>query len=541
LNRTLAIVAITLAAGAMPDALRAQTSPLIIDQNRTDRNPQGAVPVPSPPPAAQAQPRAGAMTSFTLSEVRIEGTSLPPETLRRATQEFVGRTIDAPGLNAIADAVAAAYAESDIALYTVTVPQQDFAGGVLRLVVAEGHIERLQVEGDLPHGTALIAAYADKMTGERPLRRSTFQRYVSLIRDIPGLVPDIQLLRGTVPGGVVLAITATQRRFELSLGVTNQGSPLLGRVQAQANANVYGLFRTGDITSLTIALPAEVERFQYIALTELQTIGTEGTQLQGNVGYLRTKPEGFTTAGEAKTARLLVSHPFLRSYSANFYATAGIDGLDSTNATLGQTQANEKVRTLRASGAYALSRPATLFSASGVISVGLDALGASVANPDIAESGFVKLNGRAAFTRLVGMEWLMRVNSSAQAGFRNLPVSELFTLGGGEFGRAYPSASILGDSGLAGAAEVAWRPMQFPIGLRGSEIYGFVDGGMTSYRERLGFATQNFDIASAGAGIRLQLQQRTVLQFEAADALATVPGVANAGDWRFGISLRATY
>jgi hemolysin activation/secretion protein len=139
------------------------------------------------------------------------------------------------------------------------------------------------------------------------------------------------------------------------------------------------------------------------------------------------------------------------------------------------------------------------------------------------------------------MDWFARASGAAQYSVSNLPVSEFFTLGGLEFGRAYPSAAIVGDSGMAGAAEFGWRPAQFPITRPGSELYGFVDGGSTWYRGRLGFPTQRFDVGSAGAGVRLQLLEQTVVQFEAANALATVPGVARSGDWRFSVSLRATY
>jgi hemolysin activation/secretion protein len=182
-----------------------------------------------------------------------------------------------------------------------------------------------------------------------------------------------------------------------------------------------------------------------------------------------------------------------------------------------------------------------LLSLSGVASFGLDALGARVTDPRLAESDFIKFNGRGSLTQQIAADWLLRLSASAQYGASKLPVSELYTIGGVEFGRAYPSASVLGDSGLAGFAELAWRPQQFPLGFRGSELYGFADAGSTWYGERLGFATQQFDAASAGGGVRLQLHEKAMLQFEAADALSTVAGAANAGDWRFSVSLRAAY
>lgn len=103
--------------------------------------------------------------------------------------------------------MSSAYAgQGDIALYTVTVPRQAFDKGILVLVVTEGFISHVDLTGDTDH-VWRIAELASKLTQQKPLHRSTLERYLSLIRDQPGLTVDAQLLNTDVPGALRLLLT----------------------------------------------------------------------------------------------------------------------------------------------------------------------------------------------------------------------------------------------------------------------------------------------------------------------------------------------
>ena len=528
---------------AVPLLSWAQTSPLIIDQNRTDRSeaqqtaPQAAQTAPLPAAAAPV-----VVTPFVLRELRVEGTSIPPATLTALAQPYIGTTVDAAAVNRIADSVASAYAEVDIALYSVSVPQQDFSTGTLRLVAAEGYVAQVDIHGDVEGDISLVRGYADRMTTENPLTRTTLERYISLIRDIPGLEPDIQLYRTDTPGAVVLSIGLVQRRVDFGLGFGNSGNSLLGRAQFQISLTLYRLFGQGSATSFSFSAPTELERFQHYSAAQSLSIGNNGTVAQLSAGYLHTEPEGSPLSGEAKSAQLLFSHPLIRSYEDNLHLRASIDALNSSGAILGQTPANERVRALRAAAVYSRSRPETFLALNGIASLGLDALDAQIANPALAVSDFFKLNASGTFERLIVENWILRLRASGQYGAHRLPVSEFYVLGGNDFGRGYPAASIFGDTGVAATAEIIWRvPFLSGGTFAGTELYGFVDGGRIWYRSRLGVPTQRFDLASAGGGTRITVSDRMVLQLEGAQALDDVPGVARAGTWRLNISLRLTY
>ena len=63
------------------------------------------------------------------------------------SRSFIGKPLDTAALTAISQALAAAYAKTDVALYTVEAPQQDFAGGLVRIRVIEGYVEHVYLKG----------------------------------------------------------------------------------------------------------------------------------------------------------------------------------------------------------------------------------------------------------------------------------------------------------------------------------------------------------------------------------------------------------
>ncbi|HXC55977.1 MAG TPA: ShlB/FhaC/HecB family hemolysin secretion/activation protein [Rhizomicrobium sp.] len=516
----------------------AETSPLIIDRARSDRT----EPKPGHRQHQLAQPkpvnRLAQVTPFVLTGVRIEGTSLAPAVLGDATKAFIGQTVDAKAIGEIANKVSAAYASGgDVALYTVTVPDQDFAGGVLRLIVTEGYIEHVDVNGDVEGDVSRVVSLAGKLTVERPLRRSTLERYLSLIRDLPGLTVDAQLLAGSAAGAVKLSLTLKQKDHALALSFNDGGSSLLGRFQVQADLTLYNLLREGEETTLSLGTSTIVSRYQYFALSHGEALDDEGTRAGASYGYLHTRVPSFALDGTAQTAQVYISHPVIRSYDENLSLVASLDSIDSSNALLGQLLANEHVRAFRLSAGYSLTDPDWLLSLGASANFGLDILGAGVGDPLAADSDFKKIVLQGRYNHLLGADWVVRLHLVSQLASDRLPVSELYALGGAEFGRAFLSASALGDSAVAGSLEVGFAPKVLPSWLTGTEFFVFADDGMTWYRARHAAAAIDFDLASAGAGIRIPVGAKTRLELQAADALrADAPGT-RAGEWRFLFAL----
>ncbi len=505
----------------LPLAARAQVGANAFERDRADRAPPVMLGVSQAPPRLDNRaPAPGTgFTPFQLKSVRVEGSSLAPSSLAAAYQPYLGRTLDASLLAALAVDISAVYARSDVALYTIGVPAQDFAGGQLRLDVLEGYVANgaVHVEGD-KKVTPLIVAQIDALTGQRPLRRAALERRLSLIRDIPGLTINADMQRAAQPGAVRMVVDANQKAFDWALNVTNRGTPVLGRTQVTLDATLYGLLRGGDATRFTVAAPTELKRFQYYAVSHRTPVGADGAVLSLGGGYLKTRPKGTDLRGDATLASATLSYPVLRRYQRSLYVSGGIDGVDSHNAVFGRTVSDERTRALRLSAAYSASAPKSTLTVNLAASRGLEGLGARTASPALADPAFNKLTAQAAYDRALGKTMVARLRATGQHSADPLPASELLSLGGEPFGRAFPSASATGDSGYAGAAELAWRPDFTPAKAAGSELYGFADAGRVETRARLGLAVKN-RLASAGAGARLALAGTGVVQIEAAKAV----------------------
>jgi len=514
----------------------AQTS-TPIDRDRVDRDPPAelAPEVPSEAPGAAVRVDAGDESAPPIRNISFEGTNVP-QVVAEAAQAFVGQPASHATLQALAAAMSRAYGRSEIALFTIAIPEQDLSSGNVRVLVAEGHIEAVLLTGEVEgRRLALVRRYADRLTRERPTSRRTLERYISLIQDIPGLKVNAQLQMGEGPGGVRLVLALDYRRPTISFSFDNRTTRLVKDGQFNGTARGYGLLREGDEAQLDGTASVDFEDLLYVGLSHSTPVGGEGTRLSLNGGFLRTRPSGTDQSGEARSAGVTLSHPLIRSYRRNLTLSVALDGINSENAAFGSVIATERTRAARAAVAYAEAGERRALSAGLTVSRGLDILDAGVPAA-IGEATFLKVNGRAGVDQAVGRRAALRLRASGQWTRDPLPAVERFAVGGASFGRAFETGIISADRGLAGLAELAWRPIRAGK-FRGSELYGFADAAKVRLLRRPGFSGMNFDLASAGAGVRAAWSDKAMIEVEYAHVLDDpFPGYDE--DWRLSVSWR---
>jgi hemolysin activation/secretion protein len=520
------------------------TSSLIIDQQRQDRLPAAPIPQQQPlqaPPTTIPEPSQTAPNTM-LTQVRLIGSTLPPAQMKAAWQGYVGKPLNGANIQALAAAISAAYGRSDVALYTIVIPRQTMGGGELIIQATEGYLTNVLISGNVAApNIRLIRRYAAKLTAEKPLLKHSLERYLSLTRDIPGLSLDAQMHATDTPGGVVLALDLKQKRFQAELAISDNGSPRLGGTQAQGALTINGAITAGDQLRVTVAAPpAEPKLFQYYSASYAAHLGTDGMTVTGSLGELYTKPKDSSIKGQDTVLGVTFNYPLWRSYQENLYLSWGLDGQNSDNAAFGQNLYSDHTRALRGSFSWTKATPTRVLAASATASLGLNILGAA-ANPLLTNTAFDKLNGQVGLDQALGKTWVVRLRGTGQGSWGLLPGAEQFSLGGDQFGRAFPSAYVLGDFGAAGSAELGWRSATlWPHALAGSELYTFVDGGSVTSRPRvqglLPLAT--YDLSSTGVGVRFDFIDKVVIGLEGAKALVTpLPGPA---PWRVLVSWRST-
>ena len=540
-----AFLALPALAGALVAAsASAATSPLIVDRQRVDREPPAA-PTPAPrrqprTPQGPAQTPAALPAGVTIHSVQVVGSTATPAQIGPASRPFIGKPLDKPTLQAIAQAVAAAYARTDIALYTVDVPQQDFAGGVVQVRVTEGYVEHVFLTGPAANGNQrLVTRYAARVTVEHPLRRSTLERYLSLIRDIPGLKVDPKLVAGSQPGAVRLMLDLKRRPVQISLSVDDRGTAYLGRGQLTLEADFNSIVRQGDQTRLIVAAPTDFEQYHYYAVSHSEPISDNGLTATGQFGYLATRPRGSPVRGHVTLGSAQLSYPVIRSYNDKLNVGGEFDLLNSDNGAFGAVITSEHTRVARGSVSYGHTGERRSWQAAASVSQGVDGLGARV-NPVLGRPNFTKGTLQGGFDQRMWKRFVLRLRATSQLASTALPVSEAFSLGGDQYGRAFPSAYVLGDSGAAGSAEFAWQPPAPTAFLDGSELYTFLDGGHADVRSRIGLPGVTYRLASAGGGVRFDLAQKAVFTVEAARAVQT-PFPTDSRPWRLILGWRGAF
>ncbi|BBD99131.1 ShlB/FhaC/HecB family hemolysin secretion/activation protein [Sphingobium amiense] len=452
-----------------------------------------------------------------------------PERVAHAARQFLGRPASRQTLAALARAISDAYARSDIALYTVAIPQQDLSTGQVKVLLAEGFVEDIVY----PKGASpLIRAYAERMRAEKPLSRRALERYLSLIRDIPGAKVDVALERGTKPGGVKLAITPARKRFDVSFGIDNRTQSGLGSGQLRATAQANSLLRDGDRTDLVMLGATDLRRYQYVGLSHQTPLGSDGLALGLSGSWLRTRLKNFPVTGEAKSLGLSLSYPVIRSYRRNLTVSTGLDGLDSDAALLGAVLSSDHIRAVRAAAGYSAIGDRDVLTAGLTLSRGLDILDAR-GTPGFADTVFTKVTARAGYDRMLGKRFVGRLRMTGQYSADRLAGNERFAVGGADYGRAFDTALLSGDRGAAGSFEFAYRP-ELGKPLKGTEVYGFIDGASVRINRRTGFEGRDYSLASAGGGVRLAYASKASLGLEGARVIKSP--FAGVGDWRFNVS-----
>jgi hemolysin activation/secretion protein len=525
----------------------AQQSPLIIDQNRIDRKPPAASQDKNTPIAQPSTPRViRKIPKFVIAEIKIQGSSANMSAILGATvRPFIGHTADNRVIDELTDAIAKAYMHGDIALYTIVVPDQSFANGIISVTVIEGYVQHADISGDVSGDLSLAKFYLSHLTQEKPLRKSTLQRYVSLLRDIGGLTPAIQFLPGDTTGAVRMNVVLHQKDVEFGFSLNTQGAKQLGRIQAGVSTTFFDLLQEGDATRIGFSAPSQLRYFQYYTFGQTEPVGDDGALAQLNLGYLRTRPKGGLPAGNAKSGQVLFSYPVIRSFDENLFVSGSFDALDSQNALLGETFANENVRAFRGSSSWSGQTQKQSLNAALTVSLGIRGLGARVANSAESQNNFVKFNLQASFAQQLGESWVVRMNAISQYSDARLPVSELLALGGSDYARGFPAASVFGDKGVAGSVELGYR-LNALAGisdiLQRTEIYTFADDGVVTLNARDGMAGRGFGLSSAGGGTRFWIGGKTALYVEAEKPIHVPNRIADLDrGWKLGFGVQGDY
>lgn len=479
---------------------------------------------------------------FVLTSLTIQGVSAYPlADLASTYDDNLARRITVSDLVRTADAITERYRRDGYFLTRAVVAPGDHSGGSAYIVVYEGYLGAVVVEGA---GADAVAPLLEPLKDGRALRIAELDRRLSLASDIPGvtLTSRIEPMLDD-PSRHTLVVTAELDRVQGGFNIDNRGADAQGPWQAYATASINSAVLAGDrLTVSALTVPEDPDELTFGEIAYSVPLGSATSARIAMSAYSTDAPAGSAgwLNGQSRAASFAVTHALMRSRATSLWATAALD-VRKVEQTYRQAGAVEERLTVARATLSARRQAAQGHVAATLqLSRGLDLFDAT-ANPSPqltrgdATGEFTKISATVTAYRDIGRFAGVYASASAQWSADPLLASEEFYVGGPDVGRAYNYGELGGDAGMAGVVELrlGWDPR--PTAVTFAQGYAFLDAGRVSNRAPTGDV--HADLASFGVGTRITFQDRATLKVELAKPLADRPYAEPDNGWRLFVGL----
>ncbi|WP_431078314.1 ShlB/FhaC/HecB family hemolysin secretion/activation protein [Pseudomonas siliginis] len=507
---------------SLSSAALADTLPSFLNSNETIRNlpvpnlpadayRPSAAPLQVPDPGATAAQPLLMETKVNLETVQIEGgTIYPLNELAEIYKPLIGRQASLAELIEATRNITRRYQQDGYLLSYAFLPQQNFDDGVARVVLVEGYVRDIQMQGDIGRVKGLLDKLAAKIQAERPLTRKTFERYTTLMSRIPGVTIQAQVPPpGTTDGATTLVAQASRKPFTSTLSTTedNRNGP-----QALLGVSSNSQTSMGEQLSLSGLFPPGDDKEHYYRLDYSQFLDTEGTQLNVSASRYRADPDTEVLVGgggRLSTHRendrysigfstpLIASANELLTAGSRLYAVDDKTRYDGINFPF-STELRTDVRALAFEGDWRKADARQLRILSAGVYQGFDSLGAHTNYDDIDLDFFrVRLSGVQSDKFLDN--WQGVLSAALYWSDDTLPDSERAVFGGQNFGRGYPDDQASGDKGWGVAYEVNYSFNRDGNWVRILQPYVVVDRSRSWFNQ---LPVQANNLSSTAVGLR---------------------------------------
>lgn len=462
-------------------------------------------------PSELAETGARVSGTFILAALNIEGaTVFSSEELAQSFEPYLASRIGQAELDKIAADITERYRRAGYLLSYAVVPEQSVSSGIVRIRIIEGFIGKVRIGGG---GQAAAAArnLAERIGADRPLRKSTLERTLGLMRDIPGVsLVDTRISRSPKnPASHELTIRLRADRFRALAYSDNRGTIDGARLRAYSSFSMASLAAPGDQLQVDLfSIPSEDFRYLYGQVKLSEPLNSDGLRISLSASR-GDQFQRFSVANQNGKSRQLTAeleYPFLQSRSLTLAGHASINDWKSEEKLGNTVVQRDRLQVARAWLEFSRGTRTRIDGRIG-LSHGFDLgsvtkEGDPLASRPGASGNFTKFNANVRVVAPVADRLTVRVDTSAQYSTKPLLVPEEFALGGSRIGRAFDFNEISGDHGISGMVEFAYRVPDSKRGPKSVELFAYADGGGAFRKHSPVFFPDEQWLASAGAGAR---------------------------------------
>jgi len=448
--------------------------------------------------------------------------------------------VSVASLYKLAESIEMLYREAGFALVRVLVPPQKLNDGdTLRLIVLDGFVERIDASAVDERSRSRVLAVMQGLVGQRRLAGEALERALTLAGRSPGLTLRSTLSAGSEPGGVILTLDGTFKRFSGSFSADDRLSKSVGPWQTTLQASLNEPVGAGVQLYANVsggrdwvsAFRSDAPR-RVIGGGALIPIGANGLSINpeftSSVSQPAPQPGVPRSLSKFERYTLRLVYPLIVNRQEELTITGTLDATSQIDtlrdfqlvaedgSSLGAfvlDQDRLRVARLGAAWSTALASSGRL-NAGATISAGTSRLGArtreDVATSGVAMSrvganpGFVKVEGNLAYEQQLSLGVQSKSSLRAQKSLNGvLPSSELFSLDGEDALSTFVSGSISDDGGWMLRQEFT-RPVTWQPGSENLNLVPYVFGAAGKTKTQLAAGTGRGLSRAYGLGLRTQ-------------------------------------
>ena len=274
------------------------------------------------------KPPAGDPTFF-IKKIKLTGnTVISDERLMPLVDLGEGKDVSLSILNAIANEVAAVYATEGYLLVRVFVPNQEIKDATVEMVISEGRINKVLVQGNKKLSTEKFQQRMKMVQDETVLREQTLERVLLELNELMGVKVRAVLKPGDLPGTSDLVMDVTESRpYTFSFDSDNFGSRFTGPVRFGLSMSYANIFTLGDQFA-TRWTRSEYGQDSYTPFYTVP-INSYGTRMKLSYTFLENELkdslEYLAAGGSFHSVELELSHLMHKSQTASFSVRTGLD------------------------------------------------------------------------------------------------------------------------------------------------------------------------------------------------------------------------
>jgi len=446
---------------------------------------------------------------------------LQSDDTRKVLDPFIGQPVSMASLNRLISTLYLYYSEQDLPFVSITLPEQDITAGVVQILVIEGVVGEITIEGARYFSEDLYRSMLRLKAGE-PLRKSMMEGDVDWINRNPFRAGNFYLKPGQSAVGTTDLVFRVRERVPLRAyaGFNNRGTSLTGKNRLEAG------FNWGNALGL-----GHQFNYQFTTNTDLEDyIGHSGSYLvplpwrhfltlSGSASHTRSRlDDPLAQKGRSSQWSLRYEAPlsnagrYTQSVSAIFDFKKSDNNLEFSGIPVTDNDTGILQWSLQYNGSLYDARGVTSFSVRGTCSPG----DLSSRNRDeffsISRAYAKARYAYAVFdlTRVHNLpkECSLYLLGRAQIADGNLLGSEQMQFGGSSSIRGYVEGDTYGDQGYILTQELRAPPLMpgrwFGFeGINDSlQVYLFHDYGFSQNVDLLPDERRFAILQSVGAGMR---------------------------------------